>query len=195
MPLSDPIDRELLHLRTIDIRGYRRADGMVDVEARLADTKTYGFALEERGRLEPGDKLHGMAMRMTVDRNLLIVACEAATDHGPYSICPTGAANYGRLAGLTIKPGFLKAARDRIGATEGCTHLSEMLQQVATVAMQTMYSLRDKGAAKTAEGDSARALFGTCSAFAPSSPVVKRRWPDLFVPATPESEAAESTAA
>src|ERR1700724_127118 len=49
MPLSEPHERELLHLRDIALRGYRRADGLFDIEAHLTDTKTYGFPSEDRG--------------------------------------------------------------------------------------------------------------------------------------------------
>ena len=39
MPLSPPPERELLHSRDIVLRGYRRADGLYDIEAHLTDTK------------------------------------------------------------------------------------------------------------------------------------------------------------
>lgn len=127
MPLSEPQDRELLHLRDIALRGYRRADGLFDIEAHLTDTKTYGFPSEDRGFVGPGEPLHGMWMRMTLDEDLTIVACEAATDFGPYAICPGAAPNFARLAGLSVRRGFLRAAAERVGGVEGCTHLRELL--------------------------------------------------------------------
>jgi hypothetical protein len=42
MPLSSPQEREPLHSRDIVLRGYRRADGLYDIEAQLTDTKSYG---------------------------------------------------------------------------------------------------------------------------------------------------------
>ena len=39
MPLSQPQDRELLHSRDIVLRGYRRSDGLYDIEAQLTDAK------------------------------------------------------------------------------------------------------------------------------------------------------------
>ena len=188
MPLSNPTERELLHLRDIAIRGYRRADGLFDVEAHLTDTKAYGFSNQDRGYVESGEPLHGMWMRMTVDEELTIVACEAATEFAPYAVCPGAAPNFSRLAGLSIRRGFLKAAADRIGGIQGCTHLRELLQQMATTALQTIYAVRRRREedAETAEKP---AILNSCYAYATDSPVVRRRWwPHLYT--GPEQRAA-----
>ena len=194
MPLSDPQERELLHLRDIRLRGYQRADSLFDIEAELQDTKTYGFGNQDRGWIEPGEPLHHMLARMTVDEDMLIVGFEATTERGPFAICPQAAPNFARLAGLRIGRGFLKAANERVGGTVGCTHLRELLQQMATVAFQTLFAKRMKrqaaaNAEVTAEanaqdtekqGSSKPALLGTCLAYAPDSPVVKRHWPHAY---------------
>ena len=144
MPLSPPQERELLHSRDIVLRGYRRADGNYDIEAQLTDTKSYGFANRDRGYVAAGEPIHGMWLRLTVDDQRRIVACEAASDHTPYTVCPAAAPNFARLAGLQIKPGFLKEAARRVGGTLGCTHLRELLQQMATTAYQTIDPARAK---------------------------------------------------
>lgn len=190
MPLSEPQDRELLHLRDIALRGYRRADGLFDIEAHLTDTETYGFPSEDRGFVQSGEPLHGMWMRMTLDEDLTIVACEASTEFGPYAICPAAAPNFARLAGLSIKRGFLRAAADRVGGTQGCTHLRELLQQMATVAIQTLYAVRSRREEEARPEQPA--MLNTCLAYAPDSPVVRRRWPHLY---TGPDEAVSSTPA
>lgn len=177
MPLSEPVGREKLHQRDIVLHGYRRDDGLFDVEATLNDTKTYRFSNEDRGAIEPGEPLHGMAMRMTVDGELLIVAFEASTDWSPYAICPVAAENFSQLAGLRVGRGFLKAAAERVGGTHGCTHLRELLQQMATVAIQTMYSQRQS----TANGDSSpKNLLNTCYAYSTEGALVQTRWPEHY---------------
>lgn len=212
MPLSEPEERELLHTRTIVIGGYRRRDGLYDIEAHLTDAKTRGFANEHRGFIGPGEPLHGMWLRMTVDDELRVLACEAASDHTPYPICREAAPNFARLAGLRIKPGFLRDAAARIGGTAGCTHLRELLQQMGTTAHQTVFSARadqeaeklraETGTALSPEQVDARvaARFGgsgglvnTCIAYDEAGPIVQRRWPHLHrareaVPAAPEEE-------
>ena len=80
MPLSPPEERELLHARDIVLRGYRRADGLYDIEAQLIDTKTYGSANHDRGYIHAGEPIHGMWLRLTVDETRHVVACEAASD-------------------------------------------------------------------------------------------------------------------
>lgn len=188
MPLSAPAERELLHLRDIVLRGYQRADGLIDVEAQLLDTKSYGYDSADRGRVEAGEPLHGMWVRMTVDQDLVITACEAVTDHAPYAICPQAAPNFSHLAGIRIGPGFTRAVKERVGGVRGCTHLRELLGQMATVAFQTLYSVRTRRereeggrVAASAPKRPARTspLIGTCLAYAPDSPVVRQRWPHL----------------
>ena len=134
MPLSTPVDREPMHRRGIEMHGYRRADGLFDIEAHLLDTKFYGFENEDKGWMAPGTPLHGMWIRLTIDDDLLIHSCEAASDHTPYAVCPQAAPNFARLAGLRIGPGFNRAVQERVGGALGCTHLREVLDQMATVA-------------------------------------------------------------
>ncbi len=209
MPLSPPQERELLHSRDIVLRGYQRADGLYDIEAQLTDTKSYGSANRDRGYIEAGEPIHGMWLRLTVDEQRCIVACEAASDYTPYAICPTAAPNFSRLAGLHIKPGFLKEANKRIVGTAGCTHLRELLQQMATTAYQTIDPARARREAQaagevdkpgsdrldvriTAKMGGAPAILNTCIAYGTDSPVVQRRWPHLYT--GPNDDAALATA-
>jgi hypothetical protein len=178
MPLSPPADREALHRRAITMHGFRRADGLFDIEGHLEDTKTYPFANLDRGTIQPGEALHGMWIRLTVDEDLVIMACEAVTDSSPYAICPQVAPNFAALEGVRIGPGFTRAVKERVGGVHGCTHLREMLAQMATVAFQTIYPVRRKREMddpKAAEAARNR-MIGTCFAYAPDSPVVTERW-------------------
>jgi hypothetical protein len=184
MPLTPPVPRQKLHRRLIEMQGYQRDDGLFDIEAWLEDTKTYGFENHDRGRIEPGEALHGMWLRLTVGEDMVIRACEASSDFTPYAICPQAAPNFAALAGIAIGPGFNRAVKERVGGTVGCTHLRELLAQMATVAHQTVAPVRWRRAAEAREaaitrGETppprARAIpLGTCFAYAPDSPVVAR---------------------
>ena len=79
MPLSEPAAREKLHTRTVTCEGFRRADGLWDIEGHMTDVKTYGFDNSWRGRVEPGEPLHGMWLRLTIDEDFTIRAAEAFT--------------------------------------------------------------------------------------------------------------------
>jgi len=187
MPLSPAVPREALHTREITMTGFRREDGLYDIEAHLVDTKSYSFNNTDRGMVHPGTPLHGMWARMTLDEDMAIVAFEASTEFSPYSICPQAAPNFARLAGLKVGRGFVRAANERIGGVHGCTHIREMLGQMGTVAYQTLYSIRHRrdqaaNAETTAEvaTQGRPAILGTCLAYAPDSPVVKRSWPEHY---------------
>ena len=94
MPLSPPKERELLHSRDIVLRGYRRADGLYDIEAQLTDTKSYGSANRDRGYIHAGEPIHGMWLRLTVDEERLIVACEAVKRPYPLRDLPVRGAQF-----------------------------------------------------------------------------------------------------
>lgn len=184
MPLSPSADRELLHNRDIELRGYHRADGLFDIEAHLTDTKTYPFENRDRGTVHPGEALHGMWVRMTVGEDMVIRACEAVSDFTPYAICPQATPNFATLAGVSIGPGFNRAVKERVGGVLGCTHLREVLAQMATVAFQTIGPVRWRKAREAREAAIARGEtpppsrravpIGSCHAYAPDSPVVTR---------------------
>jgi hypothetical protein len=188
MPLPEPAPRDLLHLRDIQLRGWRREDGLYDIEAYLLDTKAHPFENENRGQMEPGAPLHGLWLRLTIREDMEITACEAASDHTPYAICPQAAPNFSRLAGLKIGPGFNRAVNERVGGSLGCTHLREVLGQMATVAYQTLYPIRarkerEEAARLAAAGQAVPRrkpdMVGSCIAYAPDSPVTLARWPWL----------------
>jgi hypothetical protein len=188
MPLPDPAPRELLHLRDIQLRGWQREDGLYDIEAYLLDTKAHPFENETLGMREAGAPVHGLWLRLTIREDMEVVACEAASDHTPYAICPQAAPNFSRLAGLKIGPGFNRAVHERVGGSLGCTHLREVLGQMATVAYQTLYPIRarkerEEAAQMAAAGQMVPrrkpAMVGTCIAYAADSPVTLARWPWL----------------
>jgi hypothetical protein len=186
MPLSPQSSRELIHTRHVDCRGYRRADGLWDIEGHLTDVKSYAFESQDRGAVPAGEPVHDMWVRLTLDDELVIGAIEAVTDRSPFAMCGAITVNFQRLKGLAIRAGFLGRVRELLGGIEGCTHLVELMGPVATTAFQTIYPYRDRlrrqqGGKELAPPAGKRpALLGTCHAFASDSPVVERLWPDFF---------------
>jgi len=183
MPLSAPAPREHIHTRRIECTGYLRADGLWDIEGTLADTKTYAFENRERGAILPGDPIHGMAIRITVDDGFVIRAVEAVSDKTPFAVCKEVEPNFERLVGVTIGPGFRGEVRKRVGGVEGCTHLVELLGPLATTAFQTIYPYRNRQASRdrpegTATSTRRPALLDTCHAFRSDGAKVKELWPD-----------------
>jgi len=140
MPLSPPIGRQHLHTRRVVCQGFFRDDGLWDIEGRITDEKTYEHANEWRGPLKPGDFVHDMSIRLTIDHTFTIVDAEAVTDKSPYSMCGDIAPAFRKLIGLRIGGGFHRAVRERLGGVHGCTHIVELLGPVATTAFQTVSS-------------------------------------------------------
>lgn len=180
MPLSPPAAREQLHTRSYEFGGYRRSDGLWDIEGRLVDTKGYPFQNKERGEIPPGEALHDMQVRLTVDDRFTIHAVEVTTEAGPFGVCPGITANYKKLEGKRLAMGWRKTLRQLFAGTEGCTHITELLGAMATVAFQTIYPvLAREGKTKPADG-AKPALIGSCHAFRSDGRVVKREWPEHY---------------
>ena len=143
MPLPEPRrPREPLHRRSIEVRGYKRDDGLYDVEAHLVDTKYFDFKLAA-GLRPAGEPIHEMWLRITVDRNLVIVDAAAATDAMPYvGDCDAIVPQYRKLIGLAIRPGYTQKLKELFGSVRGCTHITELAGTVATAAFQTLAGQR-----------------------------------------------------
>ena len=177
-------EREHLHSRSYEFHGYRRADGLWDIEGRLTDVKTYGFDNDHRGRIAPGEPIHDMRIRMTLDDDFVVRDVEAATEAGPFAVCPQAAPNLKRMTGVKVGAGWRRALRERLGGVEGCTHLTEMLGAMATVAFQTIYpvlSRERKDAARPPNPGRGRPpLLDSCHAFRSDGEIAKKAWPEFY---------------
>jgi hypothetical protein len=129
--------RQPLHRRRIEIVGYKREDGLFDIEGHLVDAKDNPFPVGG-AVLAPGEPVHDMWLRITVDREFRIVEAEAKTAAMPYrGTCDGITPAYAKLVGLTIGPGYLRHLKERLGGVAGCTHLTELAGSLATAAFQT----------------------------------------------------------
>ena len=137
--LSPAVPLESVHKRQINCNGFVRTDGLYDIEAELTDHKTYDFPSDFRGTVTPDLAVHHMVLRITIDRDRVIQHAEAITITGPYAICPTANVVFDNLVGLQIGPGWRRKVQAAIGGRYGCTHITELLGPVATIAYQTLY--------------------------------------------------------
>jgi len=207
MPLSPPVGRQHLHTRRVTCQGFFREDGLWDIEGRITDEKSYPHANEWRGQLGPGDFVHDMSIRLTIDHKFTIVDVEAVTDQSPYRMCGDITPDFKKLVGLRIGGGFHRAARERLGGVHGCTHIVELLGPVATTAFQTVSSKkardlnqahREKSGYVAPPADPDRPkrkpyMLDTCHTWASDSEVTKRWVPDFYT--GPDAEAVRAAAA
>jgi len=179
MPLSEPAPREAIHHREIHCRGFRRADGLWDIEGRMTDSKDYGFDSRYRGRVETGMSVHDMKIRLTLDEQLVIHAIEVASDASPFPNCPGIEPAYQALVGTALRPGWTKLVMKQLGGVAGCTHLTRLAQELAVVALQTIMPLRSRDEAVTEGADSKPGHLDGCHALATDGPIVREiapRW-------------------
>ncbi|MCY3769963.1 MAG: DUF2889 domain-containing protein [Gammaproteobacteria bacterium] len=178
-PSSCELVRTKLHVREIRCEGYRRSDGLWDIEATLADTKTIGFFNHERGEIPPGEPIHKMVLVVTLELDMTIADIRAQMPYTPFRICPQAMENLARLIGLRIQPGWMREVRKRIPNTDSCTHLTELLGPVSTTAYQTMHQAIEKLEQNKAKRR-APPILNQCHALASDSAVVQAMWPQFY---------------
>jgi hypothetical protein len=160
MPLPATVHRTRLHTRAVTFEGFAREDGLFDIEARLVDTKDQRYGLLSGAR-EPGEPIHEMWARVTIDRGFTIHSVEASTEAMPYpGHCNRIEAAYRKLVGMNLVQGFRKSLHDALGGIHGCTHLTELLGYLPTAAIQTFAGLtrEDDGIGRPFQLDRCHAL-------------------------------------
>lgn len=181
MPLSAPKARKHLHTRTITCTGYEREDGLWDIEGHMTDQKTYAFENDWRGTVGAGDKVHEMWLRLTLDDHLVVQDAEAVTDNSPFEMCPNITDSYKQLIGIKVGLGWRRAIRQKLGGRLGCTHLTELLAPIATVALQTMMpTLMKRREERKEKSTRPPGILDTCHAWSADSEVVKKLLPDHY---------------
>jgi hypothetical protein len=174
--------RQLLHRRDITIEGYRRCDGLWDVEGRLLDRRTE-TARWPGGERAGGEPIHSMTLCLTVDATGLIVDVDAQTAATPYTgFCPTITPRYKQLVGLRIGRGFRHQALRLLAGTQGCTHLTELLGALATGVIQTLAGERES------DPDARPFQLEGCHVFARSSPVIAQHYPRWYLAPAEQGE-------
>lgn len=176
MTLPASVPRDELHFRHIVLRGFRRADGLYDIEARLVDTKTEEMTVEGGHFIARGAPVHDMSVRLVIDEGLNVLDVMASTDASPYGICRDATKTLQCLKGLVIGRGWSKAIRERLAGRNGCTHLTELLNPLATVAFQTLWTVR-RHQPPSLDADGNPRKIDSCFAYASEREIVRQRWP------------------
>lgn len=145
MNLPPPAPRRHKHMRGISCEGYQREDGLWDIEARIVDTKPFSYREPFRGLRTPGEAVHDMALRLTIDDDMVVRDIQVAMFSVPYAPCNSALPAFKGLIGRKIGAGWRRAVQECVGGVKGCTHLRELLLPAATVAFQTLGSWPEDG--------------------------------------------------
>lgn len=190
MPLPAVENREHIHTRTIEINAFRRDDGLMDVEGRIVDVKPFAHQMMDSAR-EAGEPVHDLSIRITLDDELTVKDAVASMDQGAHSMCPGAEPNFVNIIGLQIGPGWNKKIKAAMSPGKGCTHIIEMLAQMASGAMQAKWSRRPGEKIETPPASERRmdtGMLNSCYPYRESSPLVKEFFPSDYKAADPEEQ-------
>ena len=138
MALPEPVARRHVHTHAVTYQGYRREDGLWDIEAHLRDSKPFAFSVPGEAAWAADEPIHDLQIRLTIDAEFVIREVAVAMNNVPHAGCPQAQAPMQRLVGASLGKGWRRTIETRIGGLEGCTHLRELLFNMATAAFQSM---------------------------------------------------------
>lgn len=139
-PASTELDLPLLHHRHYDVRSYRQSDTELRLRGEVKDQKPPGMYVPDDP--EPLT-IHHMVVDVVVEfPDLQITHAGVVMETHPHDECPRIEDHYGSLVGLSIARGFTHRIRELFGGPRGCSHTTALLQAMAPVAVQSMWSMR-----------------------------------------------------
>ena len=130
----------LMHERSYIVRTLRKDDSTIVLRGAVQDRKPPHLYLATDP--EPLT-VHHMVIELEVTiPAMTITAARVDFETFPNDVCPDIAENYTQLVGLSIARGFTHKVRELFGGPRGCTHTSALLQAMAPVAIQSIWSMR-----------------------------------------------------
>ena len=180
--------RRFVHTRSIRVRAFVRDDALWDLEVELTDVKEKDFALAV-GIRRAGEPVHAMQLQLTIDSGLNVVDAQARSAWVPYpGHCDGFGEVYRKLIGLNLGRGFRHAVQERLGGTQGCTHLTELAAVLPTAAIQAfageVYRPRDQAhepdAADHREAEKRPFQLERCRALRVDGPAVAKYYPRWY---------------
>ena len=183
MPLPDPAPRTPMHTRRVTYQGYRRDDGLWEIEGELHDSKPHDIQIHGNTWVAR-EPIHHMRIRVTFDQAMVIHGIAVAMEAFPHAPCPEAMPAMQRMVGEVLGRGWRQTIQRHLGTVEGCTHLRELLFNLATAAFQTCsgaFGPRDDGLPPT--------HLGQCKGWDFNGPVVEREYPMFFRWRPPEKKA------
>ncbi|MBU9222206.1 DUF2889 domain-containing protein [Burkholderia multivorans] len=180
---TERVTREPLHTRQITFEGFRRSDGLFEIEGYLTDRKPHDFAPPSSPRVVPANEpIHDLGLRVVFDLDMIVHQVETFIRAYPYRECPGGGATLQALVGLRIGAGWSGEVRKRLPPGDTCTHLREILIPLATAAIQTVNPLRSQTLLDATDASGKPLKIDSCFAYGASRELVLQRWPAFHRP-------------
>ncbi len=143
---------DLIHERSYVVRAYQKDDSTLWLRGAIRDQKPPGLYIAD-------DMVPLTVHHMVLDLHIAVPSLEitfanVVMETHPHERCPQIEPHYEKLAGLSIARGFTHKVRELFGGPRGCTHTTALLQAMAPVAVQSLWSFR-MVAARDGVGNSA----------------------------------------
>ena len=137
---SDLSDLQRLHQREYKVHSYVLDNENILLRGRVKDIKPPGVYFDDdHNPME----IHKMDVDLTIGVPDLVVADVAVEmQTHPHGYSPSIVNHYRELIGLAISRGFTHKVRDLFGGPRGCAHTTALLQAMAPVAVQSVWSMR-----------------------------------------------------
>lgn len=179
--------RERLHTRSVEFNGFRREDGLWDIEAEMRDYRHYDTHTP-RGLLPAQASVHHMLITLTLNDELVVQDAVAQMRSTPFETCLEIETSLKAMIGARVGYGWRRAIGDRIGGVRSCTHLRELLVNMATAALQTIPTWQAQQLRKQGLSVVGRPHYlGQCHAWRLDGPVVQMLHPEFHQPPQQET--------
>ena len=135
----DP-DLPLLHTRNYEVRSFLKNDNTVIIRGAVMDTKPGGLYVPDDD--EPLVMHHMIVEIEVVYPDMTITGAKVVFEAHPHETCTAIVDHYHKLVGLSIARGFTHRVRELFGGPRACTHTTALIQAMAPVAVQTIWSMQ-----------------------------------------------------
>ena len=129
-----------IHTRRYEVRAYHMADDRLMLRGVVVDEKPVGLYIEK----DPEPLwMHHMILDLEIHfPSLVIQKANVTFREHPHLGCTNIVDHYKKLEGMSITRGFNAKVKELFAGPRGCTHTTALLQAMAPVAVQSMWSMR-----------------------------------------------------
>lgn len=170
----------LLHSRSYETKAYRDGENL-KIVGSVQDVKPPGAYIDDDP--EPLE-IHHMQIVLSVEVATLTIT-DAVVEFRTYpnESCPSIVEHYENLVGLHVTRGFNRKIRELFGGPRACTHTTALLQAMAPVVIQSLWSLRmhkargagqDPFAQEDNEPGGPEVNLNTCHVWAEDSEMIRK---------------------
>jgi hypothetical protein len=166
-----PPDPDLppLHQRDYQVRAWALDESTVLIRGAVMDIRPSAVVTEEfrafgvtAGPQRPLP-VHHMVVDLHVGfPDLVIQKADVVFEAHPQPGCPSIAPDYQGLVGLSIARGFTHKVRELFGGPRGCTHTTALLQALAPVALQSVFSMSGRRRRRDGPASASSFMRDTC---------------------------------